>query len=182
MVRFHKIAAAALLAAGVAGAHAADFFAGASFGGSKFHTEDVPGVNIDSTDTGFKLYGGVSFTPNFSLEAGYVDLGKLKASAGGVTGSQSADGFYLDAVGEFPLNGGFSLLGKLGVFRAESKANIPGFLSDKDTGTDIKFGIGGSYAINKNLSVRAEVERYRLNVFDDKGDVDLYSIGLSYKF
>ena len=182
MFRIQHIAVAALVAAGSMAAHAADFYVGGSVGTSKAHYEDVPsGFTLDDTDTGFKLYGGAQFTPNFSLEGGYVDLGKATLSTSGVTGSQSGTGFFLDAVGEFPLSKGFSLFGKLGVFHGESKIEALG-LSDKDSGTDVKFGFGGSYAINKNLSVRAEIERFRFNVFDDKGDVDLLSIGLNYRF
>ena len=182
MTRSYKIAVAALLAAGTFAAQAADFFAGASLGLSRYKTEDYPGVSVDRSDTGYKVFGGATFTPNFSLEAGYVNLGKLTATDGVTSGSIRGTGFYVDAVGEFPVANQFSLFGKVGAFRGEAKASVPGIGSAKDTGTDVKFGIGGAYAFNKNLSLRAEVERYRFNVFDDKGDTDLYSVGLSYRF
>ena len=182
MIRKHALVAAALLGSAIASAQAADFFAGASVGRSHFHVDDFPGVSIDRNDTGFKVFGGASFTPNLGLEAGYVNLGKVKASAGSATGSLRGTGFYVDAVGEFPVGGNFSVLAKIGAFRGEAKAEVPTVGSDKDTGTDFKFGLGGAYAIDKNLSVRAEWERYRFNVFDDKGDTDLISVGISYKF
>jgi OOP family OmpA-OmpF porin len=182
MIRKHALVAAALLGGALVSAQAADFFAGASVGRSHYHVDDFPGVSIDRNDTGYKVFGGASFTPNFGLEAGYANLGKVKASAGGMTGSLRGTGFYVDAVGEFPVGGNFSLFGKIGAFRGEAKAEVPTVGSDKDTGTDVKFGFGGAYALNKNLSVRAEWERYRFNVFDDKGDTDLFSVGVSYKF
>ncbi len=182
MFRTRKIAIATVLAAGAFAAQAADFFVGGSLGASHYHTEDIGGVHQDRNDVGLKAFGGAMFTPNFGIEAGYANLGKVKATAGNVTGSLRGTGFYLDGVGEFPVGGNFSLLAKVGVFRGELKAEVPGYLDDKDTGTDIKLGFGASYAITKNLSVRAEWERFRFNAFDDKGDADLFSVGMRYRF
>jgi opacity protein-like surface antigen len=49
--------------------------------------------------------------------------------------------------------------------------------SEKADGTDLSFGLGVSYSFTRNLSVRAEWER-----FDVDADVDLLSVGLVYRF
>jgi OOP family OmpA-OmpF porin len=193
MPRIHHIAAAALLAAGACAASAADFYVGGSVGSSRYHADDdvANGFTVnDKNDTGYKLFGGVSITENFGVEAGYVNLGKLKftdTSFGpAVSGTIKGTGFFVDAVGTLPLgSSGFAVLGKIGVFNGKAKATATGPLgsgSADDSGTDVKFGIGASYTITKSLQVRAEWERYRFNIDGDKGDTDLLSVGLTYKF
>ncbi len=46
-----------------------------------------------------------------------------------------------------------------------------------------KFGVGLQYNFTESLGMRAEAERYRINdAVGNKGDVDLVSIGLVYRF
>lgn len=186
MIRSSKILIAAALAAGTVAAQAADFSAGASLGGSNWRVDDQPGYSIDKTDVGGKLFGTVDFTPNLGLEFGYAYLGKAKLSAPGVSGDVKGQGVYLDVVGTLPVTNEWGVFAKLGAFHGEAKvsASVAGLGngSDSDTGTDLHWGIGGTYAINRNVTMRAEWERYRFNVFNDKGDTDLLSVGFTYKF
>ena len=69
------LVAAASLAA--ASAFAEGLSVGGSVGGSHWKGDAFGGVASDSSDTGYKLWLGWGFTPNFGLEAGYVDLGKF---------------------------------------------------------------------------------------------------------
>jgi opacity protein-like surface antigen len=46
----------------------------------------------------------------------------------------------------------------------------------------VKYGLGLQYDFNKQLGVRGEWERYRVDIFDNKTDVDLYTLGVNYKF
>jgi OOP family OmpA-OmpF porin len=49
--------------------------------------------------------------------------------------------------------------------------------------TNYKFGLGLQYALTDSLALRAEAERYRIDdAVGNKGDVDLISVGLIYKF
>ncbi|HZD20493.1 MAG TPA: outer membrane beta-barrel protein, partial [Burkholderiales bacterium] len=56
--------------------------------------------------------------------------------------------------------------------------------SDKDTTTDLTFGLGAAFDINRNFGVRAEYQKYKdmggSNV--GKSDVDAMSIGVLYRF
>jgi len=166
-------------------------------------------ISIDKTDTAYKLQAGYQFTENFSIEGGYVDLGNLKyqfvptPNPGTIAlyypdlskVKVSASGWNLSAVGVLPLNNNFSLYAKAGAIRATVKAKTEvtyffpptGDSSDTESSTDIKplFGVGASYKLNSNVSVRVEAERYS-NLGDSdttgEGNVDLYSAGIAYKF
>jgi OOP family OmpA-OmpF porin len=197
MIRIHRIAAATLVAASALSAQAADFYVGGSVGSSKYKTDGdtVQDGSLtlrltDKSDTGLKIFGGAEITSNVAVEAGYVDLGKLKFSGNAAgnpfTGDIRGTGFFIDAVGQLPVANDFTLFGKLGVFSGKAKVSVNvsgvGSGSDSDSGTDVTFGLGASYALTKNLSVRGEWERFRFKVYGDKSDADLLSVGLSYKF
>lgn len=146
------------------------FYFGGSIGAPRW---DVDGAGGSHSGAGLKLYGGWSFTPNVALEAGVLDLGKYSRSGASVRG----DGLFLDAVGTMPLEGPWSLIGRLGV--VNSKVKVPG---DSDRGTGIRFGLGGQYQLNTNVALRAEWERNRLSAFGDHPKADLWSIGAKYSF
>lgn len=62
--------------AAFSGAALARGYAGASAGQSDFKLDCDPGATCDTKDTGFKLFGGYMFTPNFGIEVAYFDMGK----------------------------------------------------------------------------------------------------------
>lgn len=180
-----QIIAAAMLAVGALSAHAGDFYAGASVGATKWRLDSSINSAFDTSDVGGKLFAGYEFMPNFALEGGYVNLGKASASGNGASAEIKGDGWFVDAVGIAPINQDFSLFGKIGVVDTKIKASgsAPGLaVTDSKTSTQVKFGFGGSYNIAKNIAVRAELERYRGELENSKGDVDLLSVGVSYKF
>lgn len=157
-----------------ASAHAEGLYIGASAGGSHFKGDNVGGVETDRSATGTKLFGGYQFTPNFSLEGGYVDLGKFSSSAGQL----KANGLYLDAVGKVPISGPWSAIGRVGVLSGKLDNSLVG----SDRGNSAKVGAGLEYAIDKNLALRGEWERYHFDALNTKPDTDLYSIGVKYSF
>lgn len=176
-----KIAAVASLALLSATAvQAADYYGGINLGASKWHIADEPGVTIDKSDTGYKLVLGAQFTPNIGAELGYASLGTVKVSGNG-TADVKGSGWFMDLVGTMPLSGDLSAFGKLGVFSGKAKASGAGGTAS-DSGTDIKYGFGLSYAVSKSVDLRGEWERYRFNLSGDKGDVDLLSVGVNFKF
>jgi opacity protein-like surface antigen len=56
--------------------------------------------------------------------------------------------------------------------------------SDKDTSTDLTFGVGAAFDINRNVGVRAEYQKYKDMGGSSvgKSDVDVLSIGVLYRF
>lgn len=169
----NALVCASLLAA--AAAQAQGLSVGGSLGSTRYKGDDVGGLSTDRSDTGGKVYGGYSFTPNVGLELGYASLGKFPSAAG----EAKARGTYLDAVGTLPLGNNFSAIGRVGLFggRLENTA-----IGASDSGTNYKVGAGVQYDFDKNLGVRGEWERYRFDAFDTKSNVDMYSVGLNYKF
>jgi len=161
---------------------------GGSVGQSKFNV-DCRGANCDDTDTAFRVFGGYDFNRHFGVELGYADLGKLTVSSGPVSGDLKATVWDLLAVGKLPIADKFSLYGKLGMYRAETKVSgsVAGFGSgsQKDNNTDLTYAIGGGYDFNKNLGVRLEWQRYSKVGSDNTGgdgDIDVYGIGVVYRF
>jgi len=155
------------------------------------------GVSIvnDEKDTGYKLYGGYQFNRNFALEGGYFDLGQFgftatTVPAGRLNGSIKLRGFNLDAVGILPITEKLSALARVGANYAEAKDTFSGTGAVSVTNpnpskrdTNYKYGLGIQYAFTESLGMRIEAERYRINdAVGNKGDVDLFSIGLVYSF
>jgi OmpA-OmpF porin, OOP family len=169
-------------------AYAADdgWFLLGSVGMTKYKDKEDPGpgISVDDSDMGFKLGGGYMFNKNLGVEAAYVDLGKEKFTAPGLSADAKANGIVVAALGVFPINEQFSVLGRLGIIDATVK--ISGGGAD-DKSTDVKFtgGIGAAYNINKEFSVRLEYDFYsKLGDKDKTGesDVSMISLGVAYKF
>ena len=145
--------------------------------------------------TGFKLYGGYQFNRNFALEGGYFDLGKFGFTAntsppGTLDGNIRLNGLNLDAVGTLPITDRFSALGRVGVNYAYARDSFSGTgavgvtnPNPSQRAANYKLGLGLQYALTEALSMRAELERYRVNdAVGNKGHVDLLSVGLIYRF
>jgi len=152
-------------------------------------------IDDDDRDTGYKFFGGYRFNQYFSMEGGYFDLGKFgftatTVPAGTFSGSIGLKGVNLDAIGRLPITDKFSVFGRLGINNAQARdqfrstgAVLAGDSNPRKRDTNIKFGAGLQYDFTEALGVRAEVERYRINdAVGNKGDVDLVSFGLVYRF
>ncbi len=200
--------AVVLLTSPLAAAQNPHWYGGINIGQSRAKIDDeritgnllsrgFTGVSIldDDRDVGYKLYGGYQFNRNFALEGGYFDLGKFgfaatTVPAGTLNGSIKLRGFNLDAVGILPITEKLSALGRVGVNYAEARDQFSGTgavtvanpnPSKRDT--NYKYGLGVQYAFTEALAMRVEAERYRIDdAVGNKGDVDLISVGLLYRF
>jgi OOP family OmpA-OmpF porin len=153
-------------------------------------------TSTQSTDTGYKLFGGYRFHPNFAMEAGYFSLGTVSFTtttlpAATITGSaKNSSGYNLDAIGIIPLAESFSLFGRVGVQNSKTEltatASAAGALATASTNnskSNYKAGLGAEYSVTKNAGVRAEWERYRVsNGVNGDTNVDFFSAGLLYRF
>jgi OmpA-OmpF porin, OOP family len=192
MSRIRAIAVTLLVLGGLVAAPQAmgQFYLGGSVGKSDFDDGNaVPDLitsgTVDGSDSGFKIFGGYQFNKNLALELAWVDLGKASYSgtflgAPVTGGSVDTTGLNFSVVGILPLNPSFELFGKIGFFTWEANARdttggVP--FSGKADGTDVSFGIGASYNINRNLSVRAEWEQFKA-----VDTISLLSLGIVFKF
>jgi OmpA-OmpF porin, OOP family len=171
-------------------AYAADsgWFLFGSAGMTKYKDKDPtpPGISVDDSDIGFKLGGGYMFNKYLGFEAAYVDLGKEKFTAPGFSADATASGEVVSALGVWPINEQFSLLGRVGAINATVKVSGGG-QSVKSTDVKLTYGVGGAFNLNKQFSVRLEWDRYdKLGNSDPnstgESDVDLISLGVVYKF
>lgn len=149
----------------------------------------------DERDRGFKLYGGKQINRYFAVEAGYFDLGKFDFAAttsgnGTLRGEAGFRGVNLDLVGQLPLSERFSLLARAGMQYAKTSTHFSGNRLNAITAPNAsekalngKLGFGMEYKLSEALALRAEAERYRLkDGVGNRGDVDLLSVSLQYKF
>ena len=152
-------------------------------------------ISDRDSSTGYKIFGGYQFNPNFALEGGYFDLGKFgytatTVPAGTLNGDIKIRGLNLDAVGTLPLSDKFSVLGRVGMNYANTTGKFAGtgpvnVVNPSPSKRDLnyKVGLGVQYAFTEALAMRAEVERYRINdAVRNKGDIDVISVGLVYRF
>lgn len=152
-------------------------------------------ITDDDRATGYKVFGGYQFNKNFSLEGGYFDLGKFgyKADtvpAGTLNGSSKVRGLNLDLVGTLPITDKFSAFARVGLNYADVRDSFSstGAVRVLDPNpskreANYKFGVGAQYAFTEALAMRVEAERYRINdAVGNRGDVDLISVGLVYRF
>lgn len=132
-----------------------NIYAGLEIGKSDVGSED---------DIGFKIFGGYQFNRNIAAEIGYgmlFDKSDVEVTA-----------LEFVAVGMFPLANQISLIGKLGLANVE--ADGPGGSEDK---TELTYGIGVQFDVNRNLGVRALWQRY-----DTEEELDWFAIGAVWRF
>lgn len=153
-----------------------------------------PLYSDDEQDLGYKLFGGYQFNKNFALEGGYFNLGKfdysLSTPSGTLNGNIKVKGLNLDAVAILPITEDFSAFARIGANYAQSKDSFgtTGNISMSDNNPkkndlNYKFGAGLQYVVTDALALRLEAERYRINdAVGNDGDIDLFSIGLTYRF
>lgn len=183
-------------------------YMGISAGESKAHIDNVritqgllgAGLTTDSLtedrkDTGYKAFVGFPINPFWAIETGYFDLGRFgftanTTPAGSLTGSARIKGLNLDLVGTLPITDQWSLLGRVGAAYAQTTDTFSGTgavsvldPSPRKRETNYKYGFGTQYAFTPALTLRLEAERYRINdAVGNRGDVDLVSLGLVYRF
>ena len=158
------------------------FYAGAGIGTTKIGDDAFDGSGIDESDTGFKIFGGYTFTENWGVEVSYFDFGEASVSAGNSSASVGITGLSASAVGRLPVNDMFAVYGKLGFASYDVDLdfnNVPGFgsghLSDSDS--DLIYGVGGALSFGGNFEARLEYEA--LNV---DGDASMISVSGLFRF
>jgi len=144
-------------------------------------------------DLGSISYGGLGSATAISVGAGYVVHPALAVEVDYLSGgSLSYGGFFgtpfsikLDAlqfngVGSYSVNNEFSVYAKAGLAMNSQKWTLPfGFnstYSGSSNSTDLTFGIGAKYKINKNLALRAQYQETGIS------SVNVISIGAMYSF
>lgn len=182
---FAAVLALALFAAPAA--LAGSFYVGGAVGQSTTDIDDggASGIDIDDTDTGFKVFGGYSFMKHFAVEGGYVDVGETTVETTVPFQSEvsaEANGFLVEAVGILPIGERFNVFAKYGFFMWDSEATFsqPGSpsVSGSDDGNDPTYGLGFGWNLSERSRLRFEADRYEVEDLD----VDTYLVGYAFSF
>jgi hypothetical protein len=150
------------------------FYLGGSLGNATIE-RSAPSSNVDvnSDDTGYKVYGGFKFTV-LAVEGGYVDFGSPTGNNNTEVELSGFDLFGLLNMGIGPVD----LFGKVGAFSWDSEDIVNGVKSESRSGTDPAYGIGAGLSLG-SFSVRAEYEYFDMSDFEN---VTMFSIGGVYTF
>ncbi|WP_455221317.1 outer membrane beta-barrel protein [Kaarinaea lacus] len=174
MKKLHKLLVSTAFIASsfvTAAAHADNgFYLGGSVGNASLSTTPSSGIDVNSDDTGYKVFGGFKFTI-VSVEASYVDFGKVE----NLNQSVSLTGYDLFGLLNLGI-GPIDLFGKLGVFSWD--ADLTSGTSINKDGTDPVYGVGAGITLG-SFSVRAEYEYFDVSDLDS---VSMISLGAAYIF
>ena len=156
------------------------WYGGFNFGQSKYRSVDEDSANTRSE--GWKVYGGYQFNKYLGVEGGYVNLNDMTGSTGTIVTNLDTDAWTLGAVLSYPVTEKFSVMGKLGAAYMLADVNVKDgaalTVRSGDDGYEPNYGVGVSYALLDNLSLRAEWERFDRKEYD----IDLMSAGIAMRF
>ena len=159
----------------------------------------VTGAGSNAERTSYKGFGGYQFTENWGLEASIARIGDGHTASARVRGVGGSGKYNLESVtfaatGTLPLEGGFSLLGKLGVTRNHVSGEqfcVVGTCIRLGSSSHVNalWGVGAQYALSKAWALRLEFEDYGRFSGDDvwgtgrnSGSVKATDWSLSLKF
>lgn len=157
-------------------------YLGLSAGASRYDIRPGPvGAPFDDGDTAFKITTGGNFHPHWGVELGYLHAGR----ADRLYGSTRAQGLNLSLVGRAPLGESFDVFGKLGTTYGWTRTTgSPGLgvATGKDDGFGLAYGAGLRWNFAPQWSAVLEWERHRMRFADGRGNVDLTTLGVQYRY
>jgi hypothetical protein len=153
-------------------------YAGATIGRSSL--ESCPGIACDRRDTAYRLFGGGRFNDIVGLEAGYLNLGRFQGGGGAI----ESHGIDLALTAGIPIMTNSSLFAKLGGAYMRSEVTAPGggIAGGKDSGWGPRFGLGAQVGLGGNWALRADWDRYKIDLPGSDRRVDTFTVGAQYRF
>lgn len=165
-----QLLAAAILSTASLSAIAADqgFYATAEAGQISF-TGNNP--SFWPKPSAITLGGGYHFNRNLSVEAGYSIVGDstVNTIAAGSSSKETMKTKLLQvvAVGTYPINDTFEVFGKLGLVNEQfdytysySTTGYAYSVSNSASKTNLTYGIGGQFNINKRFGLRLQYQNF----------------------
>ena len=144
-----------------------------------------PAIICDSDDSEVAggVYGSYQFNQNWSIEAGYADLGEFSSEldqqtlAGITSVFYDASTVYAAGVFTLPLSDRFSVSGKLGLHNTtiDTNINIPDLV-----GTD-RFDLDPEVYAGASLNLEIS-DQFSAHLRYDNFDVEVVGVGLQYNF
>ncbi len=155
-------------------------YVGGSVGRAEYDLSCPGGFACDDNDTGYKIYGGGTVKGIFGFELGYVDLGKAELAGGDARARGVNASLLLNA----PIGTASGLHAKVGTTYGWTRTNsiAPGVATGRERDFGLSYGLGGTLGLSRNWQLRADWDRYKFEFASGDRDIDLYSIGLQYRF
>ncbi|MCZ8077338.1 MAG: porin family protein [Paucibacter sp.] len=179
MNKFIAAAALTLIAGAASAAPAAEsnFYIGGDIGSSKFKAE-----GDSASKTGFGATLGYTLNPNVAFELSARRLGSWKEDGIKV----KANALQASVLGIAPITNEFSLYGRLGLSRNAVDAT-EGNVTASAHKTKALFGVGASYQLAKNVSLRGEYMNLGSNKLGSGADtitvkMHQFNVGVNYAF
>lgn len=149
-----------------------------------------------NSEATFKLIGGYSIAKNFAIELNYLDLGSQDFSSSMYQENSNyhvkSSAMSLAGLMSHPFTDNFGGFAKLGLAHIKSKnqysvnrsgpdaLNYAGQTTYKDP--HIQLGIGLTYKISDQLSLRAEYEQFRLKSHFRRNAFETVTVGAQFAF
>ena len=177
-IKVAAVAALCLFAGSMAQAEGAYRYSGISIGASAI---DVDDTDFDESDIGFKWFGGVMVNQNFGFELSYIYGGTINSSSS-ILRSVESNAFTIEALGQFPVGGKFSLFARAGIAFYDAYAVTRAGLVYGNSDEDFTWSVGGSFWVNPRLGLRLEWQQVPFSTSQYDGDFSMLSLGIAYRF
>jgi OOP family OmpA-OmpF porin len=155
--------------------------------GQSVYSMSIDGESGNDSAGGFTAAVGYRFTPTYSIEGGYAAFGKISDSDGFDSAEIDADAVYGALVGTFPLTPNFSLTGKVGVARGNTKMAVRSGSASatlKFHQTGLMAGFGAAYAFTPKVALITEFQHFGKVMNEDGFSIkaSMVSIGARFSF
>jgi len=176
----------ALPAAAQMGMNTSNLYVGATYGQSHFKgaCDDAATAGLsscDNKDNAWRALVGYQFSPNFSAEVGYHDLGSITVASPVASGTADVKLWELVAVGAIPIQQ-FNVYGKVGGYHAKTSGGGV-FSGGDDSNNGWTYGVGAGFEPMKNIGLRVEWQQYRkVGGGDSDIDANVASVGVLFRF
>ena len=111
-----------------------------------------------------RIAGGYHFSPQLAAEVGYSMFGDSTITVGTTSGTVSASSFQIAAVGSFPLNPQFDLIGKLGLASNKHQIDVKSsgvtVASMSSSSSSLLIGFGAQFHVNSQFTLRAQYDSF----------------------
>ncbi|HET8870466.1 MAG TPA: outer membrane beta-barrel protein [Aquabacterium sp.] len=173
-----------------AGGAMAQVYAGAGVGLTEFNVDCTGSETCDNSSSGFKFYGGFSFTPNIAAEIGYIDFGTSKQTGYVYSTLVNLD---LDATAvtaalalRGPLAHGLTAVGRLGVAQVKMTSKLSSAYGSapnhSETKSKLYVGVGLEHEFTNKLKGTLTADFTDGEIYGESGSLRMLGVGLQYAF
>ena len=178
---FFALAALVACAPAVAQLKAEDVYVGLSYGGATAKDACAGLSGCSDRPDALRGFAGYQFHPHLALEAGYANLGNVRATGGTYVRSHAWDAVL---VASWPLLTRLDIFGKLGAMRGDQQGG--GLLAaQKETNYHFTYGFGAQFNASQNLGLRLEWQDYPHmggGPVLPRGDIWTTTVGILWRF